>query len=166
VRLRGQGRLGWGFGLGLAALILVGASGAVTALGDTLFPAGSLAEGIQQDLSPTAHILVQLRVIHPILAIATGVYAIVLGSWARLQRPSPTMRRLANALIVIVAAQLVAGIVNLALLAPVVMQLVHLLLADLLWLAFVLAAATALAAPASVPEPDRAADLALRPSTT
>ena len=45
----------------------------------------------------------------------------------------------------LVAAQFAAGLLNAALLAPVWLQLVHLLLADLLWLALVLLSAESLA---------------------
>jgi len=60
-----------------------------------------------------------------------------------------------------VVTQLLAGLVNLVLLAPVWMQLVHLLLADLLWIVLVLLAAATLAADprdgsASSPGADRA----------
>ena len=50
--------------LGLGVL-LTGASGAVAALGDTLYPSGSLAEGLRADLSATSHALIRLRVLAP-----------------------------------------------------------------------------------------------------
>ena len=62
-------------------------------------------------------------------------------------RPDPRVRRAAIALVVSLAVQMGAGLLNLALLAPVWMQLVHLLLADLAWIALVLLGASALAAP-------------------
>jgi heme A synthase len=46
----------------------------------------------------------------------------------------------------LVLAQLGVGLTNLLLLAPVGLQLAHLLMADLLWIALVLFGATALAA--------------------
>jgi len=164
VRLRGQGGLGWAFAGGLLALIALGATGAVTALGDTLFPAGSLAEGIAQDLSPTAHFLIQLRVIHPLLAVAVGVYAIVVGTLSSVMRRGVAARRLALALASIFLAQLGVGVINLTLLAPIPLQLIHLLLADLLWIVLVLAAAAALAEPAATGAPERAAELTPQPS--
>jgi heme A synthase len=166
VRLRGQGGLGWAFAGGLLAVMALGATGAVTALGDTLFPAGSLAEGIAQDFSPTAHFLIQLRVIHPVLAVAAGIYTITVGTLSSVMRRGAVVRRLARTLAGIFVAQLGVGIINLALLAPVPLQLIHLLLADLLWVVLVLTAAAALAAPATVDEPAGAADLALRPGKT
>ena len=44
-----------------AAVLLVGISGAVAALGDTLFPAASLREAFLADASPSSHLLVRLR---------------------------------------------------------------------------------------------------------
>jgi heme A synthase len=164
VRLRGQGALVGIFALGLLGAMVVGATGAVTALGDTLFPAGSLAEGIQQDLSPTAHFLVQLRVVHPILAILVGAYSIFAGFTAAARRPSPATRRFALALAAIFTVQILIGVANVALLAPIYMQLIHLLMADLVWLTLVLAAATALAVPAEAAQP--VAEPALRPRNT
>jgi heme A synthase len=166
VRLRGQDGLGWAFAGGLLAVMALGATGAVTALGDTLFPAGSLAEGIAQDLSPTAHFLIQLRVIHPVLAVVVGVYAIVVGTLSSVMRRGAAARRLARALAGVFVAQLGVGVINLALLAPVPLQLIHLLLADVLWVVLVLAAAAALAAPVTLDEPASAAGRALRPGKT
>ena len=144
LRLRGQGRVGWLVGGGLFLLLFLGVSGAVTALGDTLFPAGSLTEGIAQDFLPTAHFLVRLRVYHPLVAIVTGIYLALAGRAVAAERPQQGTPRLARALIGIVAIQLVAGFVNVILLAPVWMQIVHLLLADVMWIVAILLGATAL----------------------
>lgn len=129
---------------GLLGTLVLGMTGAITALGDTLFPAQSLREGIAQDFSPTAHLLLRLRVLHPTLAVAV-VFLLLLaaGVTARL-RPSPLVTRLAAAVAGLGLGQLLAGLVNLLLLAPIWMQLVHLLMADALWIALVLLAATAL----------------------
>ncbi len=64
------------FLLGLAGVALIGMTGAVTALGDTLFPVTSLADGLSQDSAPNAHFLIRLRVIHPIIAILVGLYSL------------------------------------------------------------------------------------------
>jgi heme A synthase len=128
-----------------AGLLLVGTSGAVAALGDTLYPASSLADGLRADLSPTSHLLVRLRVLHPALAIGASVALAVLAP--RCARPAGGRRaRLAaRAVVLLAAVQIAAGFVNVMLLAPVWMQMLHLLLADALWIAFVLLAASALA---------------------
>ena len=52
----------------------------------------------------------------------------------------------------LVAIQTLLGVLNVALLAPVWLQLVHLLLADLLWISLVLLGATALGAREAVTE--------------
>ena len=122
----------------LPVVLLVGISGAIAALGDTLFPATSLSEGIRQEMSSTAHILLRLRVFHPALAIFSAVYV----SFAALKvvkaRVSEQAVRLAWMCWGLVALQLIVGAINVVLLAPVWMQLVHLLLADVLWVALVL----------------------------
>jgi heme A synthase len=144
LRLRNQGALAWLLGVGLIGMLLVGASGAVTALGDTLFPASSLQAGMAQDFSPTAHFLVRLRVLHPIFAVAVGVYSVAAGSAVRALRPSRATTRLFWVLAALFILQFGVGLLNVWLLAPVWMQLAHLLLADVVWIAFVLLAATAL----------------------
>ena len=114
----------------LAGLGMVAASGAVTALGDTLFPVGS-----PQSLSD--HFLVQLRVVHPIVASA-----LVLGTigWARWIAGASAARPWATAVAALAALQLALGVVNIVLRAPGALQLAHLLLAQLLWISAVLAA--------------------------
>jgi heme A synthase len=60
-------------------------------------------------------------------------------------RPGPGVEKLSGWLSGLALAQLAAGFVNVALLAPVWLQLVHLLLADLLWITLVLLSAQLLA---------------------
>lgn len=146
-----RSRTGWS-ALGiLAATLLIGITGAIAALGDTLFPADSLREGIAQDFSPTAHLLLRLRILHPTFAVLGGTAALAFAYWHLLHgRSVRTVRtaRWAGALVVI---QWVAGTTNLLLLAPVWLQLVHLVLADLVWLALVVLGASALADEAAAP---------------
>lgn len=133
-------------GVILAALPIVMAlsiTGAVAALGDTLFPASSVRAGIQQEFSSAAHFLLRLRIVHPPFAVLTGFYLLYAASSVVRARPSRDVRRMAALLAGLVLLQLSAGPVNIALLAPVWMQIVHLLLADLLWIALVLLAANA-----------------------
>ena len=163
IQLRRQGPLGWVFAVGLLGVLLVGASGAITALGDTLFPSDSLAAGLQADFSTGAHFLIQLRVIHPILAVLVGIYSMVAGRLAAAWRPSVATQRLAGVLIGLFGIQLLIGVLNVALLAPIYMQIIHLFMADLVWVALVLAAAAALGAPAATRAPAAVAEPALRP---
>jgi heme A synthase len=109
--------------LSLALMILVAAAGAIVALGDTLFPHASLAEGIRADFDATSHFLIRLRIWHPILA---GVASLV----AILTFRSPLITTL-------IAAQVMLGIMNLLMLAPLALQMAHLLVSNLLWIAMV-----------------------------
>jgi heme A synthase len=122
----------------LLSLLAVGASGAIAALGDTLFPPRTLREGLAQDLSPTAHLFVRLRVLHPVMALGAAAIVLATAGMLRVVRPSPRVLRLARAVAALVLVQLCAGLLNVALLAPVWMQLVHLLLADAVWISVVL----------------------------
>lgn len=131
---RGPWRLGVGAGLALVAAL--GATGAITALGDTLFPARSLAEGLTADISQGSHPLIRLRIAHPVLAVVAGGYVLALAGAAR--RFGSRAARSAGWLTALVLVQWIAGAANVILLAPVWLQLVHLLLADLIWIALVL----------------------------
>jgi heme A synthase len=144
MRLKGQGIGLWAIVLGLFGVLLLGVSGAVNALGDTLFPASSLAEGISQDFLPTAHFLIRLRVWHPIIAICVGFYLIFVCGLIGMFRLEPILRRFVGLLIAFVLLQLTAGLVNVLLLAPVWMQIVHLFLADMVWICLVLVTANTL----------------------
>jgi heme A synthase len=145
-------RFAWSFGIGAIALVVVGKSGAVAALGDTLYPAQSILDGLAQDVSTTAHFLVQLRIAHPIVALA-GALLVAFAAGRVLQvAPAAGARSLAWAVPGLALLQLAIGLLNVALLAPVWMQIIHLLAADVLWIAFVLLAVRALSLPAPVPE--------------
>jgi heme a synthase len=127
--------------------IVVGMSGAVAALGDTLFPAKDLGTALAQDLSPTAHILVRLRIIHPFAAVAVAFLLLGIRFVLGLRHDEDrAVQRWGNALRVVVVVQMIAGMANLVLLAPTWMQLVHLLLAQGLWIILVLFLAAVLAA--------------------
>jgi heme A synthase len=141
---RGAGARRWGLLLGLVGVLILGVSGAMTALGDTLFPAASLAEGWQQDFAAESHFLLRLRIWHPLIAVTVGMYLVFLSALLAMFDGGRTARRLAILVSGLFVIQLLAGIINLALLAPVWMQLVHLLLADLVWIALVLLTANAL----------------------
>lgn len=145
-RLRRRGSLGAWLATGAALLLLAGVSGAVAALGDTLFPAESLAHALEQDLSPTAHLLIRLRLLHPALAVTAAALAIFLAFRLETLQPGSLAARRANRWTLrLVFLQIVAGVANVLLLAPVWMQLVHLLLADLVWISYIVVAAQALA---------------------
>jgi heme A synthase len=130
--------------IGGLAMLLLGASGAVTALGDTLYPASSLAEGWQEKFSPTASYLVRMRLYHPSFAVAVGIYLFLATALVRKRVTGDMAAFLSTGLYGLYAAQFVVGIVNVALLAPVWMQIIHLLVSCLIWVLFVLFSSEAL----------------------
>lgn len=142
---KGRGALPALLGASLIALLLSGVTGAIAALGDTLFPSVSFAEGLRQELSPGASLLLRLRVLHPFVAIVAAFLLLVTARAALRTRAEPRVRRAALFSLALVAAQLAAGVANVLLAAPVPLQIAHLVLADLVWLAQVLLASAALA---------------------
>jgi heme A synthase len=122
---------------------VLGVSGAIAALGDTLFPVTSLAAGFARDFDPSANLFVRLRVWHPLLAAAAGAWVLyyalsaVSSAWDG-ACPTPCWRSR--------AASLPPASSTCCCWRPVGMQLVHLLLADLLWIALVLLSAERLRA--------------------
>ena len=145
VRLEGGGRKAWMLLAGMAGVLLIGVTGAITALGDTLYPSASLAEGLQQDFSGTAHFLIRLRIYHPIIAVlVSGLIGLIVYQTLRSGRDA-WVRRFSAILGTIIILQLNAGLLNVFLLAPVWMQLVHLFLADALWISLIILAAAILA---------------------
>jgi heme A synthase len=122
--------------VGTIVLLLLGATGALNALADTIFPSDSLAEGISAEFGPAAPFLLRLRIIHPVIAIAGGL----LVGWIAAdtaRRGSPTTKRLASAVSIVVLLQFFIGFANIFFLTPLAIQVTHLMVADLLWLSFV-----------------------------
>ena len=138
-----SGKKAAGTAIGLLALILIGVSGALAALGDTLFPATSLSGSISADFSAASHFLLRLRLLHPVLAVIGAAYVIWLFARCILSS-SRVVRRLAVALILLVLLQLCLGALNVFLLAPIWLQMTHLLVGDLVWVLLVLVSDQAL----------------------
>jgi len=121
----------------LGMMILLGVSGAIVALGDTLFPSSSLKEGVLMDLDPNAHFLIQLRWIHPLLAMVGGLYAMVVANWLLSKLKPGEASKKVKRIITLVLLQLAVGVLNMALLVPIWTQMLHLLLANVLWITIV-----------------------------
>jgi heme A synthase len=130
------------FGLGAAAVVVAGISGAVAALGDTLFPSGNLAQAFGADLSATSHLLIRLRLFHPAIALVVAAGLVIMGLRFGFESRGAT-RRLGYAVAGTTVMQVLIGVTNVLLLAPVWLQVVHLLAADALWISLVLLAASA-----------------------
>lgn len=147
IRLRSQpGALVGTLGAALAGMLVLGASGGITALGDTLL----LNAGITPEQSSLVATLVDLRIYHPLLAFVVGGLILAAVMTARSMRPSPIINRLGWLLGSVFVLQLMVGAFNVVLKAPVAMQLIHLLISDTIWISLVLLAANALAVAAPV----------------
>jgi heme A synthase len=122
--------------VGTIVLLILGATGALNALADTIFPADSVADGIADEFGPAAPIMVRLRIVHPVVAIVGGI----LVGWIAAdtaRHGSLATRRLASAVSGVVLLQFFVGIANIFFLTPLAIQIVHLMIADLLWLSYV-----------------------------
>lgn len=120
--------------IGIIATLIVGVSGSLAALGDTLFPASSLRKAFVQDFSSGSSWLVRLRWLHPVFSLIAGAFLLwLVYHGARIQMH----RRLSLTLAALVIIQFVLGISDIVLLTPTTMQLLHLLGADLLWVCLV-----------------------------
>ena len=142
IPLRPQARpVAW---LALIATIFVGATGSVAALADTLFPPTSVQAAFLQDFAAQSPLIVRMRWLHP----ASALLALGCAIWLAVQIRS-TLGRL---VLTLIAAQLFLGVADVLLLAPTWMQVLHLLGADLYWIALVVACASVLA-PRRLPSP-------------
>lgn len=122
--------------VGGIALLILGGTGALNALADTIFPANAAAGGAAGEFGATAPLLVRLRVIHPIVAVVGGL----LVGWIAAdtaKRGSMRTKRLASTVSIVVLVQFFVGMANVLLFAPLAMQVTHLFFADVLWLSFV-----------------------------
>jgi heme a synthase len=123
--------------IGLAATIVVGVSGSLAALGDTLFPASSLRAAFAQDFAAGSPWLLRLRGVHPASAVVAAGFVI----WLVVQAKRAGAGRFAGLVLALLGFQFALGVADVLLLAPVWMQILHLLGADLYWVALVLLAA-------------------------
>ncbi|MDF1521445.1 MAG: COX15/CtaA family protein [Trueperaceae bacterium] len=158
LRLRRQGALSTVLLVGLVGMLFLMFTGGIAAMGNTMFPSASLAEGFAADLDPNAHPLIRLRVLHPLIAVTVGLYLFLSLGTAWWLKPAPEGRGLAQVLFGTYLAQLAVGTVNLVLLGPIALQLLHLGLAVVAFGLLTALAVTLLAAPvarAKTPETAR-----------
>ncbi|MEX2372567.1 MAG: COX15/CtaA family protein [Dehalococcoidia bacterium] len=143
--LRAYRRRAWRLAGLAGVLLLIAATGATTSLADTLFAVDSLAEGVRQDFDGESALIVRLRVVHPFVAIAGGVL-LAWFAWRHLdeseRRGQPWPARI---VVVGVALQAMLGVVHIALLTPLATALLHLFIAQALWIALAFLALVLLA---------------------
>lgn len=129
--LERQGALATVLSVGLIGMLVLMFSGGIAAMGNTMFPFASIAEGLAADFDPASHPLIRLRILHPLIAVTVGIYLFVslgIGWWLK---PVPGAKGLVKMLFSVYLIQLAIGTLNLALLAPIALQLLHLAFAVL-----------------------------------
>ena len=135
-------------GLGLVSVMVTGVTGSLASLGDTLYPVGSLRHALMQDFSANSHMLLRLRLLHPVAAVTGSLYVFwLLWNFAGKQDRSVWTLILA----VTLTFQIALGAINVILVAPVWLQMIHLLVAELVWILLALASAELLFADQQFP---------------
>jgi cytochrome c oxidase assembly protein subunit 15 len=129
----------------IVVVLIVGVTGSLAALGDTLYPASSLGSALAQDFSATSGWLVRWRWTHPTVAFVASIFLIWLLVRGAQRSKSGTghwdNRGLSALVLVLLAAQYALGMLDVVFLAPVWLQIAHLLGADILWAALIVLAA-------------------------
>ena len=124
-----------------ATVLLIAITGTINSLADTL----ALSDAVEIDETPIAAILVSVRGIHPALAIAGGA-----GIFYLMTQLSDAATGISARLLIgvqaVIGVQFLVGILNIALLTPLETQIVHLVLADTLWILVLLLGARMLSA--------------------
>lgn len=137
----------------VVAILIVGITGSIAALSNMVFPSGTLSESVAKDFSETSHILLRLRLLHPTSAILASVFIIFVTGWLGKERSGDkTVSRWSNVLAVLILFQIAFGAATLLMLGPIVMQLGHLIIADAIWISFVMFAAAFLSSEAGPQE--------------
>ncbi|HET7213304.1 MAG TPA: COX15/CtaA family protein [Terriglobia bacterium] len=132
------------YGAGIAGAIAISITGTIAALADTLYPAQSLAGAFRWDFSGATAPILHLRIIHPVIAVMVGGYLLVV-AMLTLSTPGPaSSKRMARGMAGLILLQFVIGAANIILLTPLYTQLLHLLVADLVWISLVLLTAESL----------------------
>ena len=128
--------------------MVIGITGSLAALGDTLFPSMSLRAAFAADLSSSSEWLIRLRILHPASAVLAGAFILWLLWRAVFAVSHAAHRKLGLWLAGLVALQFLLGVLDVLLRAPVWMQVLHLAGADAFWCVLVVltAAVTVIAA--------------------
>lgn len=144
IRYRNQGAIGNALTLGLVGTTLVVVSGALTALGDTLFPIKTAFGGVARSLDPAASFLERLRIAHPILSVSVTAFLILSLAFVARRRSDADVSVWVKRVVGVLVFQLACGVLNIYLKAPIWMQIVHLAISNVVWVGLVITSAVAL----------------------
>lgn len=116
--------------------VLIPATGAWAALANTLFPSQNLEDGFKKDFSYHTPWILKLRIVHPLLALSIGFY-FVYHFFKRSENQTGDTAKASLRVAGVLSFALVFGILTLLFLSPAWMKLVHLFLAQLVWISLV-----------------------------
>jgi cytochrome c oxidase assembly protein subunit 15 len=119
--------------LALVTTLVTGATGSVAALADTLFPSPSFAAAMAADFAASSPLLIRMRWMHPASALVAAACTVWLIVVFRRQGKGLAALSLTTNLV----AQIVIGCLDVLLLAPTTLQVVHLFSADIFWISLV-----------------------------
>ena len=115
--------------LGLLGMMVVMFSGGIAAMGNTMFPPESLQSGLAADFDASAHPLIRIRILHPFLAVGVGAYLWLSYGLSGRIKPLAQVKNFRTILAGVYGLQLFVGTANLAMLGPLILQLLHLAIA-------------------------------------
>ncbi len=121
-----------GFKIGIFLFLLSGATGSIAALADVIFPSESFIVGLTEDFDSNSEVLTRLRILHPIVATALSAY--LYSEANRLQKEYKIVTKNIKALIIFAV---LLGVLNVVSNIILPLSILHLLMADLLWVAYV-----------------------------
>jgi len=128
LRIKGQRGLGWLLAGGLVLISFLGVSGAISALGRQLKPVDNV---LQAALNPATFWMVKVQPFHPMLGATIGLYLVLLCGLVQHLRPGETVEKAVRWVLGLYGFQMLLGLLNIFLKAPIPMQMAHLVLADL-----------------------------------
>lgn len=138
LRVKGQGTVAWMLAMGAFGIVLLGVSGAISALGHQLHETSDVLRAAQ---NPATHWMVRLQPWHPFIAASIGLYLLLAAGLLQHLRPDPRVKAASRWMVGLFVGQLLLGLANIWLKAPIPVQMGHLVLADVNWIALVVLAA-------------------------
>ena len=121
-----------GFKIGIILFLLSGATGSIAALADVIFPSESFIIGISEDFDSNSEVLTRLRVLHPIVASLLSFYLYKESN--RLEREYKIRTKNIKLLVLV---GIFLGVLNVVSNIILLLSILHLLIADLLWVLYV-----------------------------
>ena len=111
---------------------LTGATGSITALADVLFPSASFVEGFIEDFDSTSEVLTRLRILHPFVSTILSIFLFSESNRFKKEFAIDT-----SIIKVLVIVGVILGVLNVVSNIILPLSILHLLLADLLWITYV-----------------------------